>query len=150
MQKQNEDMVEEAEVIEQSFTTQGGSSEELVLESRIKQYLGDIERLKARVTEKKMMFESAFENDAVYLKHQESVKEAKKILQKTRSEMMKIPAIAQLQSDLKALKDEMKDLQDGLNITLQQFRDTTGQTSITRDDGEVYEIVTMVKLKKKV
>lgn len=151
MKKHDDKMIEEAEIVESDVAVQknNSNSEELILEMRIKQYLGDIEKLKTRITEKKMMFESAFENDAVYVKHRESVKEAKKVFQKTRSEMMKIDSIALLNSQLKELKSEMKDLQEGLAISLSQYREQTGQTSITRSDGEVYEIVTLVKLKKK-
>lgn len=146
---QKNDKIEEGEVVGQSSISDSVSTE-LVLESRIKQYLGDIERLRSKIQEKKDMFDSAFENDSIYMKHKETLSEAKKQLQKTKSEMIKIEAISLLNSQLKELKDEMKDLQDGLSISLSQFREQTGQTSITRDDGEVYEIVTMLKLKKRV
>lgn len=121
----------------------------LNLESAINRTVNDVEKLKTEIKDQKDMYDSAFEQDATYesqLKKEEEVKKAGAVL---KQQLSKSPAIAASFEKLKELKDDMKDLQKELSDLLKRYQKTSGTNIITREDGEIYEIVTNLKLIKK-
>ena len=95
------------------------------------------------------MFDNFFGQDETYRKHDEEAKAAAKIRSKTKSEIMKKPAVAELSGKLKDLKLQKKELQEGLSDYLKEYQRLSGSSEIEGDDGEVREIVFVARLVKK-
>ncbi len=139
------DQIEDAEVVE----TTSAVKDTLQLETLIKRYLGDLEKLRVQMKSQKEMFEDAFNNDPVYAEQAEKVKQETRKKTEIRQKMVKQPALADLQSKLNYTKDQIKDAQDALSGYLREFYQSTGINQIVGDDGDVREIVIVTKLVKK-
>lgn len=120
----------------------------LELEGLVKQYMATIERLKAELKEKSEMLNDAFEGDAVYQEHLAKAKEANRVKNATKQQLLKQPAMQELNEKVKDLKFDIKDNQTILSDYLTQYQKASGATQIETEDGEVMEIVSVVKLVK--
>ncbi len=118
-------------------------------ESMIKRYLGDMEKLRNDIKEQRDMVDSTFENDAVFSEKMKKEDEVKKEKEALKEQLMKTTAVLQADAKLKELKDELKDTQKSLEGLLKQYQELAGTNQIVRDDGEIFEIVTTFKIKKK-
>ena len=118
-------------------------------ESMIKRLLGDIDKLKADIREQKDMFDSTFEGDAVYSEKMKKEEEVKKEKEAVRQTLMKTTAALQADAKVKELKDDLKDTQKSLDGLLREYQTLSGSNQIVQEDGQVYEIITTLKLKKK-
>jgi len=130
-------------------TTDNGADRLLNTESMIKRLLGDIEKFRSDIKEQKDMFDSTFENDAVYAEKLKKEDEVKKEKEAARQTLLKTSSALAADSKLKELKEELKDTQKSLEGLLKEYQILSGSNQITRDDGEIYEIVTSYKIKKK-
>jgi hypothetical protein len=119
------------------------------LETMINRYVGDIEKMREQFKTQKSMFDDAFNNDPDYATQDQKVKEENRKKTEIKQRILKQPAVADLFSRLKNMRDEIKDTQDTLSQLLQQYYEQTGTTQITGDDGEIREIVFVRKLVKK-
>lgn len=116
------------------------------LENLVKNYITRIEQLKDDLKKKREMLEDAFENDAIYQEHALKAKEANKIKSATKQQILKQPALAELAESVKDLQFDIKEQQAILNDYLSQYQKATGATQIETGDGEILEIVSVVKL----
>ena len=131
-------------------TTSDQKAETLLnTESMIKRYLGDIEKLRQDIREQKDMIDSTFENDASFSEKMKKEEEVKKEKETLKAQLLKSSAVLQADAKLKELKEEMKDTQKSLEGLLKQYQELAGTNQIVRDDGEIYEIITTLKIKKK-
>ncbi len=121
----------------------------LKIEEMIKTHLSQIDDLSGEITKHKEVFDNFFGQDETYRKHDEEAKAAAKIRSKTKSEIMKKPAVAELSGKLKDLKLQKKELQEGLSDYLKEYQRLSGSSEIEGDDGEVREIVFVARLVKK-
>ncbi len=137
-------------------TTPSGSSvnnpqveEFLNLENLVKSYVAKIDASEKELKEKAQMLKDAFENDVVYREHAEKAKEANKIRSSTKQQLLKQPAMAELSERIKDLKFDIQENKAMMSDYLQQYQKQTGATQIEVGDGEVLEIVSVVKLVKR-
>lgn len=137
-----------ADTIEPVETTDNGADRLLNTESMIKRLLGDIEKFRSDIKEQKDMFDSTFENDAVYAEKLKKESEIKKEKETARQTLLKTSSALAADSKLKELKEELKDTQKSLEGLLKEYQILSGSNQITRDDGAIYEIVTTYKIKK--
>lgn len=137
-----------ADTIEPVETTDSSADRLLNTESMIKRLLGDIEKFRSDIKEQKDMFDSTFENDAVYAEKLKKEDEVKKEKEAVRQTLLKTSSALAAGSKLKELKEELKDTQKSLEGLLKEYQILSGSNQITRDDGEIYEIVTSYKIKK--
>jgi len=146
MQTQPDDAqpVQEATIIEETPAELLGN-----LESSIKEHIVSIDTSKAELKKLKEMLSDMFSNDPTYQEHDKVVKEAAKIRTKTKYELLKQPAVAQLNSKIKELSADLKDLQNALSDYLREYQRLSGSNEIEGDDGEVREIVYVAKLVKR-
>ncbi|MDO8618553.1 MAG: hypothetical protein Q7R49_01255 [Candidatus Daviesbacteria bacterium] len=119
------------------------------IEEMIKTHLTQIENLSEEATKHKEMIDDIFGNDPTYQEHDKLAKEAARVRSKTKSEIMKKPAVADLANKLRALKSEKTELQTGLSDYLREYQRLSGSNEIEGDDGEMREIVYVAKLVKK-
>ncbi len=145
-----EDAVEEAEIIKVGFDDSAESEEpaaenagesQINLESLINRYLKDLDSVREKIKMQKTMLDDAFNNDAGYAQANSKVKDATKIRNGIKQKIQKQPAIVNVISEINSLKDEMKDVQEGLSQYLQQYQLQSGNNQFTGEGGEVLEIV---------
>jgi len=125
------------------------ASDFLNLDGLIKRCVAGIDRVKQDLKIQKDMLDSAFLNDPVYQEHDKAVKEATKVRSRTKQAITKQQNVAQIVEKINVLKDQMKELQQSLSQSLQQYQKLSGATQIELEDGSVMEIVSTVKLVKK-
>lgn len=121
----------------------------LNLESMIKQTISTLELNRQELRKRKEMLNDMFVNDSTYQEQDKAAKEAAKIRNKTKSELMKQPAAADINQKCRELSTEVKELQLGMSDYLREYMRMSGQSEIEGDDGEVREIVQTARLVKK-
>jgi len=121
----------------------------LNLDGLIKRCVSGIDRVKQDLKIQKDMLDSAFLNDAVYQEHDKAVKEATKVRSGTKQAITKQSNVAQIVEKINAMREQLKDLQQSLSQSLQQYQKLSGATQIELEDGSVMEIISTVKLVKK-
>lgn len=118
-------------------------------EAKIRRTLGLIGRAKEELKKDREMLEDAFETDTVYHEHAEEANEARKVRMATKQQILKDPAVAQLDEKVKSMRIQIKELQESLSKDLQQYQEETGAKQIEGEDGEILDIVNKVKLVKR-
>jgi hypothetical protein len=120
----------------------------LELEGLIKNYVAQINNLKAELKKHQELYKDSFESDSVYQEHSEKAKEAAKLRSETKSQILKQPALATLAEKIADYKSEIKEIQDTLSDYLLQYQNQTGLSEIETGDGETMIIVQSAKLVK--
>lgn len=119
------------------------------MESMIKSHIASIEKLGIEAKKQKEMLDDIFNNDPTYMQHSEAAKEAGKVKQKTKAEILKRPQAAELDNKVKSLKSQIKENHDALSDYLQEYQRLSGVNEIEGEDGEMREIVYTAKLIRK-
>lgn len=126
----------------------GPASEMLNLESVINMTLSKIDRLSQELRKQNEMVESVLMGDPTYRQHVEQAKEALKIKNTTKSEIMKRPDVRPIAEKVKELRAEIKDAKESLSSYLPEYHKVSGQTTIEGEDGQVRQILYIAKLVK--
>jgi seryl-tRNA synthetase len=92
------------------------------------------------------VFEDSFANDANYKELNDKAKEANRLKNAAKQQILRSPAIQELSNKVKAMKEELADLQDSLSDYLREYQRTTGSNVFVGDNGEELEIVHVTKL----
>lgn len=119
------------------------------MESMIKTHMSSLDKLQEEMKKHKEMLDDIFKNDPTYQEHSEKAKEAAKIKQNTKAQILKQPQAAELNEKVKSFKSQIKETQDALSDYLQEYARMAGVNEIEGEDGEVREIVYTAKLIKK-
>ena len=146
---QEDEVVKETSELTQPENPENNVAAILQLETMINGYLMDLEKLQQQVKEQGQMLKDGLENDAEYAACLEKAKTVNKEKKTIQDKLMQEPSLALLNSKVKDLKEEVKDVQQGLSDYLQQYFQQSGLRQITGTDGEIREIVTHLKLVKK-
>ncbi len=143
--------VEEAVEVTQVALEPGTKNSEILLnmESLIKGHISTIDTLTTEAKKIKDMLDDIFNNDPTYQEHEKASKEAARVKQGTKAQILKQPQAADLDKKFKDLKSELKENQGSLSDYLQEYARMSGVNEIEGDDGEVREIVYHAKLIKK-
>ncbi len=124
------------------------SSAFLELESLIKNYLNQIETLRKDLKKQKEMVEDSFTNDAVYQEQDEKAKEAGRIRSSTKQQILKQPALTEVEERIDEIKTQIKEAEEILSDYLLQYQKSTGFNEIETDGGETLIIVSRARLVK--
>lgn len=130
-------------------TKADGSGSMLNLESIIKRHLLDIQKLQNEYKENRSMFEDSFNNDANYRTLLDKAKEATRLKNAAKQQLLKSPGVQGLADKIKSMKEELSDLQSSLSDYLQEYQRVSGSNQFQTDDGEVLEIVQVTKVVRK-
>lgn len=147
--------IEDAEIVtdETTLSTETATNSVglsvLEIENIINGYIADLEKLKEEMKVQRDMFNDAFNNDAEYAEQQKKVKEATRIKTGIKQRILKQPAVALVADKLKAMKEEMTDVEDAMSAYLEKYRAIANTNHIMGTDGEMREIVYVAKLVKK-
>lgn len=120
----------------------------LNLEGLIKNYSSQIENIKQEIRKQKQLLDDSFENDVVYREHEEKAKEANRVKQETKLQILNQPALASLRDKMDDFRLQIKELEATLSDYLLQYQKMTGSNEIEGDDGEIRIIVNTAKLVK--
>lgn len=130
-------------------TTESPSQILVNMESLIKGHISTIDKLTTEFKKLKEMLDDIFSNDPTFGEHNKAAKEAAKVKQNTKAQILKQPQAADLDKKIKELKGELKENQASLSDYLQEYARMSGVNEIEGEDGEVREIVYTAKLIKK-
>jgi hypothetical protein len=142
------DQVVDAEVIAE-VPTQSSGELLINMESLIKSHMSSIDKLEQEVRKNKEMLDDIFNNDPTFKEHADKAKEAAKVKQNTKAQVLKQPQARELDEKVKSLKSQLKENQDALSDYLQEYARMSGVNEIEGDDGEVREIVYQARLVRK-
>lgn len=112
----------------------------------IQNYLTQIDTNREELKKSRQMLADGFENDPVYREHAEKAKEANKVKNATRAQIMKQPALMELKTKIKEMTEEVKAANEALSDYLQQYQKLTGLNSFETPDGKVKQIVYLARL----
>lgn len=127
----------------------GGTDEIMNLENMIKTTNAQIEKMSDELSEARQILKDSFENDTTYREHADAAKDANKIKNATKAQILKRPEVAQIATNVKVLTSELSELKEALSDYLREFNRMSGITEIEGQDGELLEIVYVAKLVKK-
>lgn len=119
------------------------------LENMIRTNNAQIAKLSEELSEAREMLKDTFEGDITYREHADAAKEANKVKNATKAQILKKPDVAQIATNVKVLTSELKELKQALSDYLREFNRLSGMTEIEGDNGELLEIVYVAKLVKK-
>lgn len=119
---------------------QGDATVLLSLEEMIKNNMAAIDKLTAELKEKKHMFSDSFQNDPTYKEHEDKWKEAKVVLQQTRQQILKQPAVMQMAEKIKSMTADVKERKASLSDYLLEYQRLTQATTIEDLEGNLREI----------
>ena len=119
------------------------------LETLIKTSISGIDRKKKEMKDLQEMTTSFLSQDETYQVQEKSAKEAARIKNATKFQLLKQPSVAQTIVKAKELKAELKETQNGLSEYLREYQRMSGSNEIEDEQGEIREIVYVAKLVKR-
>jgi hypothetical protein len=144
----NEDEnIQEGEVVE-SPAASLGVSDVMDLTGLINSHISQVDRLKVEAGKLKEMLDDIFVSDPVYQEHDKAVKEASKVRNATKKQILKQPQALDLTVKIQSLRTQIKEHNEELSGYLQDYARTTGTTSFETEDGTVRQIVYTARLVK--
>lgn len=141
----DKDNVQDGEIVASGQTANGF----LDLETLIKSYASRIDVLRKELKEKNQLLQNAFESDSVYEEHAQKAKEANRIKSATKQQILKQPSLSEIAERVRDIKFDISEQNAILTDYLNQYRLQTGVSEIELENGEVMEIVSVVKLVRK-
>ncbi len=143
-------MDDQAQSLVEEQTEQMKEAESLLaIDAAIKDRIVKIDELREAMKPQKEMLQSYLENDPVYQEHSKIAKDAAKQKSLTKKQLLMIPAGRALVEKLDTMKEDMRELQEGLSHYLYEYQRMTGTNEIEGADGELRQIVHMAKLVRK-
>lgn len=125
------------------------SAEDVVtITNLIHTHLATIDQSQKELSTQKAMLKDSYENDPTYHEQNEKVKEATKVRNATKNQILQQPALKELSEKVKDLSATLKDSKEALSSYLQEYQRLTGQNSFETPDGEVRQIIYTAKLVK--
>jgi hypothetical protein len=114
----------------------------------IQNYLGQINENSRLLKEHREMIEDALNNDETYVTHVKAAKEANKVKQATKNQLMAAQNMRELSEKIKDLAADLKAAKESLSSYLQQYKELTGSNQFEDEKGEVLDIVYSARLVK--
>ena len=145
VQVEDEEVIETAEVP----AVEGDATVLTSLDELIKNHVKSIDKLRIEVKKQQDMINDGFQNDPVYRENEAKAKEAAKVKNTTKQQIMKQPAMVTLSNKVKSMKAELKDKQFALSDYLLEYQRLSGANQIETDDGQILEIVNQAKVVRK-
>ena len=119
----------------------------LRLEEMIKSNRNIIEKTRKELSEQRQMLKDTFENDPIYIEHNEEVKKTTKVRNGTKAQILKKADVATLAEKVKSLQSQIRESAEALSDYLREYQRVSGLTTIEGEDGEVLEIIYVAKLR---
>jgi len=150
MDDNQQDGIQEGVILETEQNSQEADAIVITnLQNLINETLNKISAVAEEVKPLDEMINSVLENDEVYRKHVEAAKEASKVKNATKAQIMKRPDVSNIFSKIKEKKADLKEAKESLSEYLQEYARLTGQRQFETAEGQVQEIVYTAKLIKR-
>lgn len=130
----------------QTASSTSNASILLNMEGMIKSTITSLNLLEVELDKHQSMLNAIFEQDTTYQEHSAKVKEATKIRNATKQEILKQPQAAELNEKVKNMRSEIKEQKDSLSDYLREYQRMSGLTEIESEDGEMMKIVNTPRL----
>lgn len=140
--------VKDQTVIEGEVSPPASAEDLVTITNLIQSYIGNIDRATEEMRAHKQMLTDAFSNDPTYRDQEEKVKEAVKIRNTTKQQILKQPTFRELSEKVKEMSVSVKEMKEGLSNYLQDYARMTGSREIEDSEGEIREIVYVARLVK--
>ncbi len=144
-----EEKIEEAEVVESTGEVNEDVMSLLDIQDAINSRLEQLKNFQDDIKPHKEMLESIFENDEDYIDKNEIAKKASKNKSEAKARVLRQPQAADLNQKIEELKNEAKEIQEGLSYYLREYQRLTGANEFESADGELRQIVFIAKLVRK-
>lgn len=153
MDENKQDEIQEGNLVEDDLETSSNQSADAIvitnLQNLINETLNKINTIGEEVKPLDEMISSVLENDEIYKKHMEEAKQASKVKNATKAEIMKRPDVSNVFAKVKDKKSDLKEAKESLSEYLQEYSRLTGQRQFETSEGTVQEIVYTAKLVKR-
>lgn len=150
MDDTKQDEIQDAELVENDAPTEVNETADAIvitnLQNLINETLNRITTIGEEVKPLDEMISSVLENDEVFRKHVEAAKEAGKVKNATKAEIVKRPDVSNIFAKVKDKKSDLKEAKEALSEYLQEYSRLTGQRQFETPEGIVQEIVYSAKL----
>jgi hypothetical protein len=123
-------------------------SEKVDLTSLINGHLERINQLKEELGKLRDMLDGIFASDSTFQMHSSAAKEAAKIRNETKRQILKLPQAADLAARILSLRSQIKERNQELSDYLQDYSRMSGASSFETPDGQVRQIIYVAKLVK--
>lgn len=130
-------------------STSGEVLDLLTVQDAIKTRIEQLDKLKEDIKPIKEMLDSFLENSDEYREKSEAAKRASKEKSGVKARLMAQPQAADNVNKINAIKEQMKDVQEGLSYYLREYQRLTGANEIEGSDGELRQIIYVAKLVRK-
>lgn len=121
----------------------------LSLDELIKTNIQSTDKLKEELKKYRQMLNDTFENDSTYKEHSKKAKEASKVRNATKQQILKQPSVINISGKVKSIASEIKERTAALSDYLQEYQRMAGVNEIEGLDGEIREIVNTSRLVKR-
>lgn len=142
----------EGEVVDQTTTSvasgSGAADDLITITNLIQSYIGNLDRAQEEMKAHKQMLLDSFANDPTFREHEEKVKDAMKIKNATKQQILKQPTLKELAEKVKEMSQGVKDMREALSSYLQEYAKITGSREFEDAEGELREIIYTAKLVK--
>ena len=137
----------EGEIVDQSAEVSLADGT-LDTSATINSLISRIDDLKVSTGKLKDMLDSIFANDPTYELHDAAAKEASKVRNQTKKQILRLPQALDLNNKILDKKALLKDLQNDLSSYLSDYSRTTGFTTFESANGELLEIIVDYRFRK--
>lgn len=146
------DKAVDAEIVEDSSKdgdVNEGVMSLLEIQDAINSRLKKLETLKDDIKPHKEMLDSIFANDDDYNEKNEIAKKASQNKSEAKKRILRQPQAAELNQKIEDIKNEAREVQEGLSYYLREYQRMTGANEFESEDGELRQIVYIAKLVRK-
>lgn len=119
------------------------------LDKAIKERISRIESARAELKPASEMLTSYLMGDEKYAHETDLAKKAQGLKNLSKRRLLEAPQGKDLQDKIKSIKDEIAELEEGLSYYLREYQRMTGSNEFEDQDGQLRQIVSVVKLVKK-
>lgn len=128
-------------VVEGELVAPEGADELMNITGLIKTYISKVDTLSESIKKSQEMLNDILDNDETYTLHSNQVKEATKVRNQTKQQIMRSPQAQDLAGKVKDARMSLKEMKDTLSDYLTEYARMTGSTEFEGEDGQMRKIV---------
>ena len=125
------------------------ADELFTIDNAIKTRLAQLTKLRNDMKVQREMLTSYLENDETYREASALAKKASGQKNSVKAQLLKQPEANNLNETIKSIREQMKEVQEGLSYYLREYKRVTGANEFEGEDGELQEIVYVARLVRK-
>lgn len=136
------------QVVEGELVAPEGAEELLNITGLIKTYITKTDTMVGSIQKAQEMLNDILDNDETYRNHSDAVKEASKIRNQTKTQIMRTPQAQDLAAQVKEARVALKEMKQTLSEYLADYQRMTGSNEFEDEAGTIRKIIFLAKLVK--